>query len=183
MRAKAPASSPRRENQALRDVSPAVVPDLVGQHRLEFRRRKLGDQRVEQDDAPEPAEAREKSIGMDRSPAAVHDLYRRGPESRPLAQRKEPLPQRPFRQGIQPVEKGHDEERIGDRHHHLKREDEGEAPQPPRRPGPPHDRQEHPQEGKADRKRQRQMLQLVGQPDAKARPVEAEPRLKPEILP
>ena len=124
----------RRDRQHLGDVLLLEVADFVRQHRLQLRLGQLLDQRVEQHDLAEAAEAGEERVRVPGAFAAVHDLDAPGAEAGALGQLQQPLAQAAFGQRREFVEQRQDQHRRQHEHQQLKPEQRAPGPQPPPRP-------------------------------------------------
>ncbi len=84
-----------REHEAhreqARDMTLGEVAQLVGEHRLDFRRREPLDQRVEEDDALVHAETGEVRVAVARAARAIHDEKTRSAEATALDERLDAL--------------------------------------------------------------------------------------------
>ena len=86
------------------------------------------DQRVEQHDLAEAAEAGEESVRVPRPFAAVHDLDAPGAEAGSLRQRQEPVAQAAVGQRRELVEQRQDQHRREHKHQQLKTEQRAPTP-------------------------------------------------------
>ena len=122
------------KEHGLEDVPLLVVPHLMRQDGQQFRDGMPGDQGVEQDQPPEPAEAGEEGVALAGAAGAVHDEYPPHRESLGPRVGLDGGPQFARGQGRELVEERHDEHGRGKGQQELHGRDGAPAVKPGRAP-------------------------------------------------